>query len=341
MIRILRPESVTPLEPYLGQSRRSPKDYQRAVEFALVLLLREQEFVAIHATHPPAGPRLDWPIEPDYWAPYSLTTQGQFWLEADLAELAGPTTTFGEMRPRDLFGFKREAADRLDKTTPKQGAKWSDGIPVLFKLWRDLLRHEETAERAQHWATRNPTDLTALAYLYDAASLLDGTGHHQWKAVADDAHQKAAPLLKRKRWPVDSIAWTRRVTQRVEDQFTDRALKVRRRVEPGFDRFLQSERNFYLKERATLMKAFDDRKVPLDLYGLLPFAKELGVGDDPARGFFVQRMPPKKRTAAHRAIGGAAKRIDDWLATFPPDTPLPPEAQAFYWLREAGEELTS
>ena len=64
MIRILRPESVTPLEPYLGRARKTPKDYQLALEFALILLLREQEFVAMHVSDPPSGPRLNWPSWP-------------------------------------------------------------------------------------------------------------------------------------------------------------------------------------------------------------------------------------------------------------------------------------
>jgi len=336
MIRVLHPDSITPIEPYLSRCRRARASLESCLDFALILLLRELEFVALHVKHVPGGPKLEWPTEPDVWAPHSLTGQGQFWLEADLAQAALPDWTAAEDRPRDLFGFKQEAADRLERALRSERPGITT-LPVLFKLWRDLLRLEAIARQADRWAKRDGRIAAPAAYLFEAASLLSKRPGDAWAGAAARAERLARPLLNKRQ--AESALWSQRVIDPIEVKFLDRALAVRKRVEPGFARYLTTEAKFFASERVAAMKDFDDMKVPPRLRDLIPLAREFGIGDDPGRAFFIGKTSKTKRSAAAASIQAAGPAIDEWLAKFDHSKELPTEARAFFWLREAGEEM--
>jgi hypothetical protein len=126
--------------------------------------------------------------------------------------------------------------------------------------------------------------------------------------------------------------------QAFEERVRKRALRARTAVEgDAFTRFLTTEGAFCEQERADALAGFDEAKVPAALRALVPLARRLGLGDDVCRGWFIQRMPRRARLEASRMIAEHAVAIDAWLATC--DQPHEGEAAAFFWLREAGEEL--
>jgi hypothetical protein len=323
MIRVLSPESITPIEPYLSRCGRPRAGLEASLDFALILLLREQEFVALHVKQVAGGPQFEWPIDPDIWAPHSLTRQGQFWLEADLAQAALVDSISMEDRPRDLFGLKRAAADQLEH----HHELVDPGItttPVLFKLWRDLLWWEKVAESAQRWAKKDQRAAAPRAYWFEAASVLSKSSGDAWAKAAATAERQAQPLLaKRHR---GSALWAIRLT-------------IRKKIEPGFARFLTTGTELYRAERALAMESFDEAQVPAPLRDLVPLAKELGVGDDPARAYFIGQKTKAKRRTLAALIQAAGPAMDEWLARFDHTKELPIEARAFFWLRAAGEEL--
>jgi hypothetical protein len=105
----------------------------------------------------------------------------------------------------------------------------------------------------------------------------------------------------------------------------------------AFTQFLTTEKAFCERERDAAMKAFDETNVPPPLRELIPLARQIGVGDDVCRGLFVRKMGARERRAAAALIARHATAIDAWLATREP--PHAGEAEAFFWLRAAGEEL--
>lgn len=117
-----------------------------------------------------------------------------------------------------------------------------------------------------------------------------------------------------------------------------RALRVRTAVEgEAFTRFLTTEGAFCDQQRSDGLAEFDEEKVPAALRALVPLARQIGIGDDACRGWFIRKMPRRERLAASKTIAEHAAAIDAWLETC--DQPHEGEAAAFFWLREAGEEL--
>ena len=95
-----------------------------------------------------------------------------------------------------------------------------------------------------------------------------------------------------------------------------RALRVRTAVEgEAFARYLTTEGEFCEQERAAALAEFDETKIPATLRELIPLARQIGVGDDPCRGWFIQKMPRRARLTASKMIAEHAEAIDAWLAT--------------------------
>jgi hypothetical protein len=127
-------------------------------------------------------------------------------------------------------------------------------------------------------------------------------------------------------------------TQAFDERVRRRALSARGAVEgAAFTRYVTTEGAFCEQERAAALAGFDESRVPAGLRPLVPLARQLGVGDDPCRGWFMRKLPARERRAAKAAIAEHADAIDAWLATR--EEPYEAEAAAFFWLREAGEEM--
>ena len=123
-----------------------------------------------------------------------------------------------------------------------------------------------------------------------------------------------------------------------EERVRRRALRARTAVEgEAFTRYLTTEGAFCEQERASALAEFDEARVPAAFRALVPLARQLGVGDDACRGWFIRKMPRRERRPRQRLIAEHAAAIDAWLATR--EQPHEGEAAAFFWLREAGEEL--
>ena len=130
----------------------------------------------------------------------------------------------------------------------------------------------------------------------------------------------------------------RKAMEAFGERVRKRALRARTAVEgEAFTRFLTTEGAFCEQERASALVGFDEASVPAALRALVPLARQLGVGDDACRGWFIQRMPRRARLAASKTIAEHAAAIDAWLEAG--DQPHEGEAAAFFWLRAAGEEL--
>jgi hypothetical protein len=129
-----------------------------------------------------------------------------------------------------------------------------------------------------------------------------------------------------------------RATEAFDERVRQRALRARSVVEgAAFTRYLTTEGAFCEQQRQEALAGFDESRVPAELRPLVPLARQLGIGDDPCRGWFIRKLPARDRRAAKILIAEHAAAVDAWLATRV--QPYDGEAAAFFWLREAGEEL--
>jgi hypothetical protein len=200
--------------------------------------------------------------------------------------------------PDDLFGLKRSALDGLRRTLRPVKAH-AFGWLVVSRLHADLLERAEADVAAARAGDLGETKI--------AGALL-------------------APLGNRK--PLDAF----------EERIRRRALAARSAVEgAAFTRYLTTEAAFCEQERAAALAGFDESRVPTELRPLVPLARQIGVGDDVCRGWFIRKLPAGDRRAAKALITEHAAAVDAWLATREP--PYQGEAAAFFWLRQAGEEL--
>jgi len=200
--------------------------------------------------------------------------------------------------PDDLFGLKRSALDGLRRTLRPVKAH-AFGWLVMSRLHVDLVERREAAVAAAHAGDLGETRI--------AGALLAPIGN-------------------------------RTALEAFEERIRRRALGTRRAVEgAAFTRYLTTEGAFCEQERAAALAGFDESRVPAELRPLMPLARQVGVGDDVCRGWFVRKLPARDRRAAKTLIAEHGAAIDAWLATR--DQPYEGEAAAFFWLREAGEEL--
>lgn len=329
-VRLLRPESVTPLAVYLERARAASADAGAAADLAAVLLLREREYIGLQTRM--INPKVMEPEDDRVWHPWPLTPDGRRALERSLGIARDEPGT--PEPPWDLFGVKPEVAGRLERVLPRDETGDGDR-PLLFRLWLDLHRRDQVVAAARGWHDRTPDAIEPLAYLYQAALL---SGGEEDLRLAAETERRARPLVRRRKLPAGS--WSHRVIEDRDLAAIDRAHTVRRRSEPGFARYLTTERRFYEAERAAALQGFDEDKVPEALRSLIPLARELGVGDDPGRAWFVARMTGAARRRSAEAIRLQSSAIDTWLEGKDPAALSPAEA-AFFWLREAGEELGS
>jgi hypothetical protein len=210
----------------------------------------------------------------------------------------GAQSLVAPLSPDDLFGLKRSALDGLRRTLRPVKAH-AFGWLVVSRLHADLVEHDDAAAAAARAGDLGETRV--------AGTLL-------------------APL------------GDRRVLEGFEERIRRRALGARSAVEgAGFTRYLTTEGAFCEQERAEALAGFDESRVPAELRPLVPLARQIGVGDDACRGWFIRKLPARDRRAAKALIAKHAAAIDAWLATR--DQPYEGEAAAFFWLGEAGEEL--
>ncbi len=335
-MRLLLPESVTRLEPYLRR-RDAEASLEAHRHLALVLLLREEEFLALHVHHGPTGARIDLPPDPDPWEPHPLTPEARARLERELAGGDDPTQP---AEPHDLFGLKDDVADGLEGALRASAEPRFEELPLLFRLWRDLHRYESVVRAARAWTQRAPDDPTPWAYLYESVLLMEEDPEGRWLEAATEAEVRGRRLARgRGEVPDVPYAWSARLIERLDEGLTDRAHGVRRTLEPGFERFFTTERAYNEELRHAAMAGFDEATVPEALRALIPLARRYGVGDDPSRTYFIARTAKAERVQAAEAIRRAGAEIDGWLSQFDVEGELPPAVRAFYWLREAGEEM--
>jgi hypothetical protein len=340
-VHILRPESITPIALYLDRRRQYPESLDAQIEFASVLLYREREYRTMYLSGLAARKPVPSPDSP--FAPFDITTDAA----ADLAALFDEMRTGvdggsdrpddgAEERPDDLFGLKPEAVDGLRRAL---GPIKSHGFGWLIhaRLLTDLCRFREALEAAEH-AIRLGEAVPGLLIVCDAAwrgsmgrgSIPDGD------AIARKAEARARRLL-----PKEGTRWITRAQQAFDERVRQRALRTRARVEgKRFTRFLTTELGFCQQERKATLASFKSARVPKELRGLIPLAREFGVGDDPCRGLFIRKIPSRERRVAAQKIRGLATAIDRWLASLG-GPPFEGEAAAFFWLLEAADELST
>jgi len=331
-IHILRPESITPIGTYLDRRRQHPESLDAQIEFASVLLYRDREYRGMYLsglTKTIPAPSPDSPF-----APFDVTTDAAAALAAVFDSVqSGVDEVFD--RPNDLFGLKPEAADGLGRTLRSirsHGLGWL----IYARLLSDLCRFREAIDAAEH-AVRLGEAVPGLALVCDAAwaGLIGRVAIPDGDAVARKAAARALRLLpkaKRQRW-------VKRTWDALDERLRQHALRTRARVEGRrFTRFLTTELEFCQQERKASLASFRSARVPKELRGLIPLARELGVGDDPCRGLFIRKVPARERRVAAQKIQGCAAAIDRWLASLG-GPPFEGEAAAFFWLLEAADEL--
>lgn len=200
--------------------------------------------------------------------------------------------------PDDLFGLKRSAIEGLRRTLRPVKAH-AFGWLVITRLHADMVDEAAASAAAAHGRDLGEARLAA--------------------ALREPGRD-------------------RKSTDAFNERVRRRALSARSAVEgAAFTRYVTTEGAFCEQERTAAMADFDESRVPAGLRPLVPLARQLGVGDDPCRGWFLRKLPARERRAAKAAIAEHAEAIDAWLETR--DEPYEAEAAAFFWLREAGEEL--
>ena len=181
------------------------------------------------------------------------------------------------MQPDDLFGLKRSAIDGLRRTLRPVKAH-AFGWIVVARLHADMLDAAAEAAAAARGGELGEARLAAAVL----GPRFDG------KAID---------------------AFTERVRLR--------ALRARSAVEgTAFTQYFTTEREFCEQQRAAALADFDESRVPAGLRPLVPLARQLGVGDDACRGWFVQKLPARERRVAKAAIAEHADAIDAWVATW-------------------------
>ena len=194
--------------------------------------------------------------------------------------LADAMQVHAPISPHDFFGLKRSALDGLRRTLRPVKAH-AFGWLVASRLHDDLLEQTEATAAAARAADLGETRINDLK---SAGGILKGM-------------------------------------EALEERVRKRALRARTAVEgEAFTRFLTTEGAFCEQERAAALAEFDEARVPAALRALIPLARQLGVGDDACRGWFIQKMPRRARLAASRMIAEHAAAIDAWLATCDPAT---------------------
>lgn len=310
-IHILRAESITPMALYLERQRNNPESYRAQLEFAGVLLYREREYHAMNSSAWLLGRKKPAPSADSPFQPYDITAEAA-------ANLAGifsddPSESL-PLNKTDLFGLKDAAAEALSRVlrpVKSQGLGWL----IYASLLIDLCRYDEAVSAAdQAIALGERAQGSALA---TRAALL---GEIARKPLVNDRGLKRA---------IDAL------TERVRQL----ALRVRAQVEGDtFTRYVSTELAFCERERDAALESFDAARVPPGIRGLVPLARQIGIGDDVCRALFISRMRARDRREAARTIREHGAAIDDWLASAEP-APYKDEAAAFFWLRAAADEL--
>lgn len=326
---VLRPESITPLGPYLARAVGTD-DPVAWWEYGLVLLLREQEFFRMYLRLGASPPRLEAP-DPAHWAPHALTDAGRRSIELDLAVGSG-----GPPLPRDLFGLKSGAAARLGALAREDIRHWPRLGPALFQMWADLLCYDRMPEAARTWSGMAPRDPLPLAWSHVAAMHQAAAGTAAQLEHLESLARRARRLLPR---PLKHHAlWSTKLVDAAAERLVAEALDVRAAREPGFGRYLVTERRFFEQERAELMKGFDATRIPSSLRSLAKLARSVGVGDDPARAHFLARLGAAGRRQLVERVQSLAPEIEAWLS----ESSCPgadATRNAFFWLRQAAEEI--
>lgn len=239
------------------------------------------------------------------------------WLFRRLKPAPAPDSPF---QPYDLTA---EAAGHLADAMQVHAPLSPDDLFGLKRSALDGLRR-----------TLRPVKAHAFGWLVTAR--LHSDLHEQTEATAAEA--RAADLGEKQINDLTSPGGILKAMEALDERIRKRALRTRTAVEgESFTRFLTTEGEFCEQERAAALEGFDEENVPAALRALVPLARQLGAGDDACRGWFIQRMPRRARVAASKMIAEHAAAIDAWLGTC--DQPHEGEAAAFFWLREAGEEL--
>jgi hypothetical protein len=332
-VRILLPESVTPIGVYLDRSAAAPTAYAAQVDLATALLYREDEYrgMYLYGLHPSPGPHPDSPFHP-----FDLTsaTAVSHWYR--VVDPSGDQSS-GPSGPHDLFGLKSTVTMRL-LAVLRPVASHRMGWVIAAQLLDDLCRHGEARHAAEeavrHGAARFGLMLACQVIWSEA--LRSGTD----PAVALKEERAITARARRAGVPTDRTGrWATLDVRRELDEWLQRAgVRVRSRVEgESFTRFVTTDRRFCEAERRAAMASVDLARVPMELRPLADLALAIGVGDDPCRACFIRAMTKASRREAASRIRAADEAIQAWLRDLV--EPYDAEAAAFFWLSAAGEEL--
>jgi hypothetical protein len=333
-MQILRPESITPIARYLADRRRQPEDAGTQIAFASVLLHREREYRAMYSSQWLMG-ATPAPLPDSPFAPFDLTPEAAAILTRAVAGTLSPHVN----EPDDLFGLKGEALEGLAGTLRPVKVH---ALGALFhvRLLTDVCRFADAIAAAERALTMDRSNAAAaLALVHDAALLGAAAGDlPSGESIARGAAARARRIQPR---PRGGSRWDRHALDALHERMRQHALRIRVRVEgESFTRYLMTELAFCRSERDAALAAFKDGRVPKALRHLIPLARAIGVGDDPCRALLIGRMTARERNAATADILASAGAIDQWLASVGPP-PYEGETAAFFWLREAAEEVGS
>jgi len=126
---------------------------------------------------------------------------------------------------------------------------------------------------------------------------------------------------------------------RFESYLSDEVDRLLERVNPGRSKkIVTAEEKECKKRQRELKKLVTVEIVPDNLTNLVPFAQQIGIGDDGLREIAISHLSERKRRNIIQQVDLQAKTIDAWLDNFDAEV-MPPEAAAFLYLLSAVEEM--
>jgi tetratricopeptide (TPR) repeat protein len=119
----------------------------------------------------------------------------------------------------------------------------------------------------------------------------------------------------------------------------DEAERIRNSLDRGRkQRLAREELGECMEHQRELKRAFDASRVPPALRSLASAASRFGVGDDVCRPILMKRIQKKQRERLIRDSDKLARKVDEWLNTFP-EGQMSTEAAAFMYLLNGIDEI--
>ena len=201
--------------------------------------------------------------------------------------LYNPHSQYGEEPPGEhLRAWEPFPVTRFALAMLRELRHWNTSEPLQERPY-DLfgLKDESLAGLT---AALRPAKTHRIGYLMASQFCGDLCRHEEAQPMAE----VAARLASNRRKPSSALA----AQDAIFEEFRERAWLVRTKKEgERFTRFVKTERQFNEEEQEQAMAEFDPQRIPESLRHLNSIARRYGVGDDPGRAYFINKLSKQQR----------------------------------------------